>query len=85
MIGRGNNDALEYHSWSRELNFIIKVRDIDFWSKQTIGQSLSTALTFVSGDKSYTFTFVSGGADIGQSSLFDNVNISLEESIKNIV
>src|SRR5688572_27676018 len=44
MIGRGSNDSLEYHSWSRELQFIIKVRDADFWGKPEISQALSEAL-----------------------------------------
>lgn len=85
MIGRGDNDALEYHSWSRELHFIIKVRDANFWSQAEIGQSLCKALSFVSGDKGYTFIFESGGADIGQSSLFDNVNFPLEKKENSII
>lgn len=85
MIGRGSNDALEYHRWSRELIFIIRVRDAEFWSQAEICQSLSEALTFVSGDKGYTFTFERGGADIGQSSLFDDVNFALEKKENSII
>ena len=85
MIGRGSNDALEYHSWSRELHFIIKVRDANFWSQVEISQSMSTALAFVSGDKKYMFTFEGGGIDIGQSSLFDNENIPLDRKGNSII
>lgn len=85
MIGRGSNDSLEFHSWSRELHFIIKVRDADFWNNKEIAQALSSALTFVSGDKGYTFSFEKGGADIGQSSLFDDINISLEKKENSII
>lgn len=85
MVGRGSTDALEYHKWSRELHFIIKVRDANFWSDSQIENSLSAALTFVSGDKGYSFTFVSGGTDIGQSSLFDDIKISLEKKENSII
>ena len=33
LVLRGAKDALEYHSWSRNFLFIIKVRDIHFWRK----------------------------------------------------
>jgi hypothetical protein len=85
MIGRGSNNTLEYHSWSRELQFIIKVRDAIFWNKPEIRQAISSALTFVSGDKGYTFTFEGGGIDIGQSSLFDDVNIPLQKKENSII
>lgn len=85
MIGRGANDALEYHSWARDLQFIIKVRDADFWSQHKISQVLANALTFVSGDRSYSFTFESGGADIGQSSLFDDSNFTLDKKENSII
>ncbi|MVT09516.1 PD-(D/E)XK nuclease domain-containing protein [Chitinophaga tropicalis] len=85
MIGRGGTDRLEYHSWSRELHFIIKVRDAAFWSDSNVGQALASALTFVSGDKSYNFTFQSGGNDIGQRNLYDHESISLDKKDNSII
>src|SRR5688500_14372277 len=31
LTKRGTIDSLEYHSWSRDLEFVIKVRDEAFW------------------------------------------------------
>lgn len=84
-IGRGSSEALEYHSWSRELNFIIKVRDKDFWSDIQIIKALSEALEFVSGDKKFTFAFESGRQDTGQTNLFDHEDISLEKRENSII
>ena len=85
MIGRGSTDALEYHSWSRELHFIIKVRDSTFWSDPKIGEALANALTFVAGDKAYSFAFESGGGDVGQGNLYDHENIPLDKKENSII
>ncbi len=85
MIGRGSNDSLEYHSWSRTLDFFIKVRDADFWSEPEISRSLSEALTFVSGDMSYSFKFLPGGGDVGQKSLYDHESFSLNKKENSII
>lgn len=85
MIARGANNSVEYHSWSRELNFLIKVRDFSFWSNPQISKSLSEALTFVSGDQKHTFTFESGGSDIGQRNLYDHEAIRLDKKENSII
>lgn len=85
MIGRGSTNLLEYHSWSRTLHFIIKVRDAEFWSDPKIGESLAKALTFVSGDKAYSFSFQGGGSDIGQGNLYDHINIQLDKKENSII
>ncbi|SMC67938.1 PD-(D/E)XK nuclease domain-containing protein [Pedobacter africanus] len=85
MIGRGANNSLEYHSWSRQLNFIIRVRDVSFWSNPEITKRLSDALTFVSGDQGYSFIFKDGGADIGQKSLYDHEAIQLQKRENSII
>ncbi|MCW3111071.1 MAG: Queuosine biosynthesis protein QueC, partial [Segetibacter sp.] len=85
MIGRGATDSLEYHSWSRTLDFFIKVRDIEFWSNPEISKCLSDALTFVSGDQSYSFTFLPGGKDVGQRSLLDHEAIKLDKKENSII
>jgi len=79
MTKRGNPSQVEYHSWSREFQFFIKVRDHKFWNKKSIAKNLSKLLTFVSGDLSYNFTFLEGGKDAGQGNIFDNENISLDK------
>lgn len=85
MIGRGANNNVEFHSWARQLNFYIKVRDIPFWSNPAVISSLSEALTFVSGDHSYSFTFEGGGSDIGQRNLYDHEAIQLEKKDNSII
>ena len=57
LISRGNRDNLEYHSWSRLFHFVIKVRDYDFWNSPDVIDRLEKALTFMSGDRGYNFTF----------------------------
>ena len=67
---RGHREAVEYHSWSREMNFHIKVRDFDFWSASEVIESLEKALTFMTGDKSYSFNF-QPGHETDPADLFD--------------
>jgi hypothetical protein len=78
-IDRGSSSSLEYHSWARNLHFVIRVRDFDFWQAPSVNEQLSAALCFMSGDKKYEFTFQSGGKDSGQTSLFDAEGIVLEK------
>src|SRR5260370_39503317 len=56
MTSRGRRAALEYSSWSRSLHFVIKVRDIDFWSQEQVQGKLGNALSFAAEGKSYRFT-----------------------------
>lgn len=79
LTKRGQPSQVEYHSWSREFQFFIKVRDHKFWKKKSVAENLSKLLTFVSGDLSYNFTFLEGGKDAGQGNLFDNESISLDK------
>lgn len=79
MTKRGQPIQLEYHSWSRKFHFYIKVRDHKFWQSKHVKESLSKLLTFTTGDLSYDFTFVKGGKDVGQTSLFDDPKIKLEK------
>ncbi|AMX70957.1 hypothetical protein [Leptospira borgpetersenii] len=39
MISRGTLDAVEYHSWSRDIHLKIKVRDFNFWSQLEVKES----------------------------------------------
>ena len=73
---RGDRNALEYSAWARKLHFFIKVRDIDFWSRPDVGQNLSTALVFMSGDAEYNFTFLPGRST-QITNLFDREDFAL--------
>jgi hypothetical protein len=85
LVKRGNPQSLEYHSWSRSLDFHISVRDYEFWSQIEIKELLDSALTYISGDNSFNFSFYSGGTDIGQTNLFDNETISLEKKANSVI
>lgn len=67
---RGAKRAVEYHAWSRDFVFHIKVRDLEFWSRADVCEQLSAALTFLSGDRSFEFDFQSG-QETPAENLFD--------------
>ena len=81
LVSRGAKDAVEYHSWSRRFHFIIKVRDIGFWQKLEVQKTLTEALTFMSGDKSYAFTFQKGHST-PRTDLFDTDEFKLSEKLE---
>jgi len=72
---RGSKSAVEYHAWSREFVFHIKVRDFEFWSQADIRQKLNLALSFLSGDRKFEFDFQSGH-ETPPTSLFDLQHVS---------
>ncbi len=78
MTSRGPRNAVEYHSWSRTLEFVIRVRDEVFWNKPEVKQALSDALKFVTGDREYRFDFQPGHSTL-PTSLFDREEFSVAE------
>lgn len=75
-ITRGPRAAVEYHAWSRVLQFHIRVRDYNFWSQPHVRATLSRALEFMTGDASYEFAFEPGHST-PPTSLFDRPGFSL--------
>ena len=71
---RGSKNAVEYHSWARNLHYVIRVRDHAFWSRTDVQDALRAALLFMTGDQSYDFTFQPGHstppADLFDSEVF---------------
>lgn len=76
---RGPKEAVEYQSWSRQMKYAIKVRDLDFWNRAETKAMLSDALTFMTGDKSYDFEF-QGGHSTDPVDLFDSEEFVVESS-----
>lgn len=76
-IFRGPKDAVEYHAWSRVIDFHIRVRDHKFWTQPTVTRALSDALTFMTGDAEYTFHFEPGHST-PPTGLFDRSGFSLD-------
>lgn len=76
-ISRGARDAVEYHAWSRNWEFVVKVRDHDFWSRPAVVNKLTKALVFMTGDREFAFTFQPGHAT-PPTSLFDGADFGVE-------
>ena len=58
MASRGNRRNVDYNSWSRSFEFFIPVLNLDFWNDPKIKSALNEALTFMTGDRNYEFTFL---------------------------
>ncbi len=71
LISRGPKHAVEFHSWRRSMHFSIRVREAEFWNKDTVKEKLAAALTFMTGDREYSFEF-SSGHSTPPASLFDS-------------
>jgi len=76
-ISRGARDAVEYHAWSRTMDFHIRVRDHGFWTQASVRGALSDALTFMTGDAEYTFHFERGHST-PPTGLFDRPGFSID-------
>jgi hypothetical protein len=83
-ISRGPKVAVEYQSWSRYLDFHIRVRDHQFWSKARVVELLSDALTFMTGDAEYTFHFEPGHST-PPTNLFDRPGFSIDPPASTVI
>ena len=73
---RGRTDSVEYHSWARSFHFVIRVRDPEFWSRESVVRALQRALQFMTGDSEYLFSFEPGHIT-PPTSLFDSKEFRL--------
>ena len=67
---RGTINSVEYQNWDRKFHFVFVVRDVDFWNRVDVQTTLAEALVFMSGDKSFEFSFQQQGGEFPMS-LFD--------------
>lgn len=84
LSSRGSTHNLEYHSWSREFEFFIKVRDFKFWNQDVVKTQLSEALQFMSGDKNYEFNF-EGELFTTKDDFFDDSDFKFDYRRKNSI
>lgn len=77
LTSRGSREAVEYQAWSRNLHFVVKVRDYQFWCQPRVRDALEAVLRFATGDQDYRFTFQAGHAT-PPTSLFDSEDFSME-------
>lgn len=76
-VGRGPLNAVEYQSWARRQDFRIRVRDHDFWTgDRRLGDLLSKALNWMTGDEGHRFEFLPGHST-PPTNLFDSARTSL--------
>jgi 7-cyano-7-deazaguanine synthase in queuosine biosynthesis len=73
-ISRGAKDLVEYDAWGREIHYVIRVRDKSFWSRRDVSECLSRAITWATGDRNHTFTFVAGHSTQAVG-LFDSAGV----------
>ena len=79
LTARGSKDSVEYHSWARHFQYVVRVRDHAFWSRPDVNEALRASLVFVTGDQAYEFTFQPGHGT-PPTSLFDSEQFQVEES-----
>jgi 7-cyano-7-deazaguanine synthase in queuosine biosynthesis len=77
FVSRGDLDQVVYQGWSRNMHFVIKVRDCEFWTNSGAADLLNEALTFLSGDREWKFTF-QGGHSTPRTSLFDEEQFRID-------
>ena len=77
VTSRGSREAVEYQAWARSFQFIVKVRDYEFWRQPNVSKALAAVLRFATGDQDYEFTFQPGHAT-PPTSLFDSEAFSME-------
>ena len=76
LVSRGPKAAVEYHSWARRFQFVVKVRDCDFWCDSEVNDALRTFLCFATGDQDFEFIFQAGHIT-PPTSLFDDSKFTI--------
>ncbi|MDL2236415.1 hypothetical protein LJC56_01070 [Christensenellaceae bacterium OttesenSCG-928-K19] len=87
MANRGSRDSVDNNSWARSLEFRIPVLDIDFWENEKTKKALICSLSFMTGDRNFSFVFTATNknpaeAKIKQISLFSKEYSDLDEAEK---
>lgn len=80
LTSRGTAYQEHHDSWTRKLKFMIKVRDVDFWTGPVQG-IISELLSFATGDAEITYEFQAKNDDM-QCSLFDSQGFTFPSDTK---
>ena len=75
MSRRGERESISNGSWARSFEFHISVLDHEFWNQDIVRKTLSEALCFMTGDRSFTFDFQK--AELGHFEEKKNQQLSL--------
>lgn len=57
MASRGSRESVTNSGWARTFNLKIPVLDLSFWDAESVKKILNDALSFMTGDRRYDFTF----------------------------
>lgn len=82
-ISRGPIDQVEYKSWSRPINFIIRVRDFNFWNHDPVKRTLVDTLKFMMGDHDLRISFQCGHKT-APTGLFDSQEFHISQGTDSI-
>jgi 7-cyano-7-deazaguanine synthase in queuosine biosynthesis len=77
MANRGSRESVTNSGWARTFNFKIPVHDLPFWDDESVKKMLNDALSFMTGDRRYDFTFFEAQEPIVQLSLFSKAESEL--------
>jgi hypothetical protein len=72
MASRGSRESIANTGWARSFNLTIPVRDHAFWAEDNVIKFLNDALSFMTGDRKYDFTFTKA-----QEPMLSDANIQL--------
>lgn len=82
-FSRGRIDAVEYHSWSRSLQLVMRVRDYEFWNAPECSRVLADTLRFVTGDRDFSVMF-QPGHHTPRTGLFDEAKFHIDVDQKGL-
>lgn len=85
LVNRGERTSVNNSSWARSFEFHIPVFDIDFWLNSKASIKMAEALTFMTGDRRYQFSFKKatiGPIESVQLSLFADEYTTIDEAEK---
>jgi hypothetical protein len=71
----GHTTGAHGELWRRRFRFVVPVRDLDTWNRQSVGEALTDLLTFLSEDEfSFEFVELTGGPSLQEYLDFGTTN-----------
>lgn len=85
LADRGERKSVDNSAWARSFSFHIPVSDMSFWDRDVVKAALNEALTFMTGDRMYSFSFsksthIALEDEKSQHSLFSTEYVSLDDA-----
>lgn len=80
MAGRGERESISNRGWARTFEFHISVLDYDFWKNDRVKDALSEVLTFMTGDRYYSFDFCKAAIGHFEGKKYEQLSFFTKES-----